>query len=221
MGIELRPATHRDVGLVADLETAHTPDDPHDAEMVLYWWTHTPDARHAFRLVGSNVHFSARHRDWNTGDRRYGRVHVVIHPSAWTADLFRTGLTTTESWLKSEHAEVSVASLRADFEDELNVVRLYGYRDVREERFWELDLVAHHDSLIARAERSRAVMRDQGIEMLTVEQDGDEATLKKVHALDMESTQDVPTTVPHDDLSFDEWRRLYFENPHRTVRTNT
>ena len=213
MGIELRPATLDDVGLVADLETAHTPDDPHDAEMVLYWWTHAPDARHAIRLIGDNVYFSARHCDWKAGGRRYGFPHVVIHPSAWSAALFRTGLATTESWLKSEQAEVSVARIRADFDDELKVVRRHGYQDVREERLWELDLVARHDALIAGAERSRALMRGRGIEMLTLEEDRDEATLKKVYALDMESTQDIPTTVPHYEPSYEEWQRSYFENP--------
>jgi GNAT superfamily N-acetyltransferase len=213
MTMDLRPATAGDADAVAGLETARTPDDPRSGAMVTYWWEHAPDSKHAMRLIGDGIYVSARHRDWNTGGRRFGTVYVVIHPEAWSPELYRDGLDRGESWLRSENAEVSVVRIREDFGHELAVARELDYREVRRERFWELDLVARRAELLAGAERARAEMARQGIEMLTLDRADDPATLHQLHALDNESTKDIPTTVPNPDLLFEEWLRLYFENP--------
>jgi GNAT superfamily N-acetyltransferase len=210
---ELRPVTPEDVSAIADLETSRTPDDPHDAAMVAYWWTHDPDARHALRLIGDGVYLSARHGDWQPGARRYGVIHVSIRPGAWTPDLHHGCLEIAESWLKAEMAEVGVVKTRADFESELRVAREHGYRDVRQERFWELDLVANRDALLADTEESRAQMRRQGVDLVTLDHDDSPETIAKVYELDIASTADIPTTVPITMPPLDEWYRNYFENP--------
>jgi GNAT superfamily N-acetyltransferase len=210
---DLRPVTLDDVSAIADLETSRTPDDPHDAAMVAYWWTHDPDARHALRLIGDGVYLSARHGDWEPDSRRYGVIHVSIQLGVWNPDLHRGALEVAEAWLRAEMAEVGVVKTRADFESELRVAREHGYREVREERFWELDLRANRDALLVAAEESRAVMRRQGIDLLTLDQDDSSETIGKLYALDVESTRDIPTTVPVTMPPLDEWYRNYFENP--------
>ncbi len=214
----MRPATLDDVELVADLETARTPDDPQDGVMVGYWWTHEPEEKHALRLIGetngaADVFISARHVPWEGDDRRYGWLGVSIRPSAWNPDLYRGGIAHGEAWLREEKAQVSVAWERADFEKELSALGELGYRELRRERYWELDLVARHAELLAGAERGRADMRRQGIDLLTLDQVGDPETLRKIHALDLATTKDIPTTVPEYAPAFDEWLRIYFENP--------
>ena len=213
MEMDLRPATLDDADAVADLETARMPDDPRSGVMVAYWWKHAPDSKHAIRWIGDGIYMSARHPDWKSGERRFGTVYVVIHPEFWAAKLYRDAVHRGESWLRSESAEASVVMIREDLGHELAVARELGYREVRRERFWELDLVGRRAELLAGAERSRAEMARQGIEMVTLDRAGDLATLHQVHALDTESTRDIPTTVPIPDLPFEEWTRLYFENP--------
>lgn len=211
--MDLRPATLDDVDAVADLETARMPDDARSGVMVAYWWTHAPDSRHALRLIGDGIYMSARHAGWKEGERRFGSVYVVLHPERWSAEAFGEGLARGEEWLRTEGAEVSVLRIREEFGEELDVARERNYREVRRERFWELDLVARRAELLAGAERGRSEMARQGVEMLTLDRTDDAATLHRLHALDVESMRDIPTTVPNPDLSFEEWRGMYFENP--------
>jgi GNAT superfamily N-acetyltransferase len=213
MSPDLRPVTPDDLSAIADLETSRTPDDPHDAAMVAYWWTHNPDARYALRLIGDGVYLSARHGEWDPDARRFGVIHISIHPDAWNPDVHRSGLDIAESWLKAEAAEVAVVRTRADFPNELWVAREHGYRDVREERFWELDLHANRDALLAGAEESRVRMRRQDVDLFTLDQDDSRATVGRVYELDIESTRDIPTTVPVTMPPLEEWYRNYFENP--------
>ena len=213
MDFGLRPATLEDARLVADLQTAVTPDDPHDADMVAYWWTHEPEARHALRLLGRDIYFSARRGDWVASARRYGMVHLAIHPRVWTAEVFAAGLDAAESWLRAEEAQVAVARIMANVEREVRALLGRGYQQVREQRLWELDLQANRDVLLEAAQRSRGEMRAQGVELLTLAEEGSDRTLQHTYELDVVSTSDIPTTVPHAPPRFDEWRRNYFENP--------
>jgi GNAT superfamily N-acetyltransferase len=216
--LELRPATLDDVGLIADLETARTPDDPQGGAMVAHWWTHDFQAKIALRLLAehdgrASIFITAAHAPWQPSARRFGTVHAAIHPSAWTPSVFRSGITYGESWLRKEDAEISVAKAPADFENELTALAELGYQERRRERFWELDLVARRAQVLEGADRSREQMRREGIRLLTLAQDDDPECLKRVFDLDVESTKDIPTTVPIDMPPFEEWFRSYFDNP--------
>lgn len=216
--IGLRPASVEDAGLVADLETVRTPDDPQDGDMVAFWWTHDPDLVWAKRHVADrdgaiDMLVEATRDEWVEGDTRYGRVHVAIHPDRWTEDLYRRGIQVAEGWLKVEGAAVSVATVREDAPHELAALDRLGYREVRRERFWELDLVEHRTGLLAGAERSRAEMRRQGIELTTLDAIESAEILRAIYELDVTTTQDVPTTVPFAVHSYERWQGYYFENP--------
>ncbi len=56
-------------------------------------------------------------------------------------------------------------------------------------------------------------MSRQGINLLTLDQDDDPETLRKVHELDLVTTKDIPTTVPIYAPLYEEWLLMYFENP--------
>lgn len=214
----LRPYTLDDASGVADLETARTPDSPVAGVMMAYWWTHPTEGMKSMRWVSErggaiNVFVEAAHDAWEEGERRFGWVQASIHPEDWTAALYRGGIATAENWLRSERAEVAVATEREDFGRELEVLIELGYREERRERYWELDLVARRSELLSMADQSRADMRRQGISLLTLDGASDPETLHKVYELDVAATKDVPTTVPIRMSGFDVWYRQYFENP--------
>lgn len=218
MGMDLRTATLDDAEGAADLRTARDPDDAIGGTMLRYYWTHAPTSSTATRWVwvrdGRIVAFvGAGHQPWGDEDLHYGWLRVEIHPELWTADLFRDGIATAEAELRAQGAAVATTKIRSDFADELRMLDKLGYREVRRERFWELDLVARRDPLLAGAERSRASMRGQGIDLLTLTDADDEETLHRIHRLDVASTADIPTTVPNYIPPFEDWCRLYFENP--------
>lgn len=216
--IELRPTTADDARLIADLETARTPDDPQDGTMIGFWWTHDPEMVWARRHVSERrgaieMLVEATRDEWLEGDTRYGRVHVAIHPDVWTDDLYRYGIQVAEAWLREEGAAVAVATVREDFARELTALEGIGYGEVRRARFWELDLLEHRDRLLAGADRSRDEMRRQGIELMTLDRDGSPETLHKLYELDVAATRDVPTTVPFAVPTYERWSGYYFENP--------
>jgi RimJ/RimL family protein N-acetyltransferase len=80
-----------------------------------------------------------------------------------------------------------------------------GYREERRERFWELDLTKNKDRIEKMTDASRAKMREQGIQILTVAHDHDPEKLQKLHRMSSEAGQDVPTTVPHVEPTFEEF----------------
>ena len=218
MAMDLRTATLEDAEGAADLRTARDPDDAIGGTMLRYYWTHAPTSSTATRWVAVRdrrvvAFVGAGHQPWGSEEVRYGWLRVEIHPELWTDHLFGEGIATAEAELRAQGAAVATTKIRSDFADELRVLDEVGYREVRRERFWELDLGARCDALLARAEQSRVAMRRQGIELLTLADADDEETLHRVHQLDVATTADIPTTVPNYLPPFEDWCRMNFENP--------
>ncbi|HEY8806141.1 MAG TPA: hypothetical protein VIN70_00965, partial [Candidatus Limnocylindria bacterium] len=85
-----------------------------------------------------------------------------------------------------------------------------GFAEERRERFWELDLVANKDRIEKMTDESRARMRADGIEILTLARDTDPEKYRKLWRMSDEAEQDIPTTVPHIGTPwevFEEWMR--------------
>jgi len=222
--LQLRPATIDDTGLVADLETACTPDDPRDGVMIAFWWTHQPGEEKSHRLIAERdgvaiMYVSASYGEWKDGSQRFGSIRLRLHPDDWRERTFLDGLERAEGWLRAEGTETSFVRIRQDFKAELSVVGRVGYHEVRRTRIWHLDLVRGRERLLAAAAKTRAEMERQGVRLLTLDQDTDPDNLKKLYALDMETTDDVPKTVPWPVPSFEEWSASWFDNPgHRRDR---
>lgn len=221
---QLRTATIEDAGRVADLESAITPDDPRDGELIAFWWTNGPAAEKSIRWLAERdgaavMYVSARHHEWKEGEGRFGSITVRIHPEEWNQRSYLESVERAEGWLRAEGASTSYARIREDFDSELRLLEGRGFREVRRDRYWRLDLVGGRERLLATAEKTRADMGRQGVTMLTLDQDSDRDALQQLYALDLEASEDIPKTVPWPVPAFDEWCKHWFEHPaHRKDR---
>ena len=216
--LDLRPATLEDAPVVANLELARDPDDPRDPEMLRFWWTLRSSNEATTRLVamrdGAAVAFlAAGHELWENVPERFGWLRVTIHPDLWSERNYSAMISRAEAWLKSEGVATAVIRIREDFKDDLEVAGRAGYREVRRQRFSELDLVALRGQLLAAATQNRKRMQEQGVQLLTLSDDKDPDLMPKLHEMMIEAEQDIPVSVPIRKQPFDEWKRATFDNP--------
>jgi GNAT superfamily N-acetyltransferase len=216
--LELRPASMADAAKVADLETARNPDEPRDSAMLHFWWSVNPPDEVFTRMIAerdgaAQAYVYTAHMPWDKNEQRFGSLRAVLHPDIWNDTLFESLLETAESWLVAEGGAIAVARARQSFERDLHVLTLRGYKEVRQARMWQLDLVAGRERLLAGAVRARQHMAEEGIVLLTLDQDEDPDRLIKLYELCIEAEQDIPTTMPIPVLAYDEWHHLWFENP--------
>src|SRR5205823_3941615 len=71
-----------------------------------------------------------------------------------------------------------------------------GYKEDRRHKRWELDLIANRERLLALTRESRARMRREGVELITLADDRDPDVVNKIWRLSEEAGDDVPTTMP-------------------------
>jgi RimJ/RimL family protein N-acetyltransferase len=216
--LDLRPATLDDVEIVANLEATRDPEDPRDPEMLRFWWTNGSLNEVYTRLVsvsrGEAVAFvGAGHERWETVPDRFGWIRTILRADTWSEPAYSDLVSQAEGWLGSESAAVAVARVRADRNDELEVLDRIGYREVRRQNCSELDLVANREELLAAASRQRQRMQTQGIRLLTLSNDQDPDLMAKLHEMMIAAEQDIPTTVPIRRAPFDEWELMWFEDP--------
>ncbi|HEX9098454.1 MAG TPA: GNAT family N-acetyltransferase [Candidatus Dormibacteraeota bacterium] len=216
--LELRPATIADAARVADLETARTPDEPRDPEMLLFRWVFPPAGEVFTRMLaerdGSAIAFlQAGHRPWNENAERFGPMRFILHPNSWADVYYEQLVDAGEAWARAEGAEIGVVRVRETIKNEIRILQRRGYREVRRGRQWELDLSAHRERLLAGAEEGRERMRQQGVRVMTLDRDTDPDRLAKLYEMSTMGERDIPTTVPMHSMSYDEWHHLWFDNP--------
>jgi len=214
----LRPASVDDVGLVADLATLYDPDDPRDPEMLRFTWESSPKDEPVVRMfaaAGKKTigYFAAGHGPWQPQTERFGWIRVVIEPGSWTKGRHVELVGAAEDWQRTEGASTVVARLRSRFGSEIESLLTLGYREVRRQSEWELDLAGRKEGLLATAAAAREKMKAAGVSMLTLDRDDDPEKMQKVYDLTNESEQDIPTTVPIRTLPYDDWYRLWFASP--------
>jgi len=161
----------------------------------------------------AQAYIYAAHMPWEKNDQRFGTVRVAVHPDIWHDALFESVLEMAESWLLTEGGAIAVTRVRQTLESDLRVLGARGYKEVRQARMWQLDLVAGRDRLLDGAKRARRRMAEQGIVMTTLAEDRDPDRLPKMYQLCIEAEQDIPTTMPIPVMSYDAWHHLWFENP--------
>jgi RimJ/RimL family protein N-acetyltransferase len=215
---ELRPATLDDAALVADLESMRDPQEPRDPVLLRHWWQMSDELERAMRRLrvreGSAIAFlGVSHDLWSDGEKRFGVVRPLLRYEEWKDDDFARLIDIGAEWLRSEGADAAVARVREDFPRELGVLDRLGFRENRRLRTSELDLVAHRDQIVATAQESRRRMREQGVVMHPFSDDGDPQKYRKLYETMLESRHDVPHSVPERDMTLDEWRRYWFDNP--------
>lgn len=216
--LRLRPATLDDVALVADLESLRDPAAPQDPVLLRHWWRTTDESERAMRQIdvrdGAAVAYvGVAHQPWSDGRARFGNVRPLLRDDHWSAEDYAALVATGERWLREERAQTSVVRVREDFERELAALQELGYREDRRMRISELDLAARREDIERVAAESMSDMRRQGVAMLTLGDDPDPERYRKLYDLMMESEQDIPTTIPRHEPSFEEWHRFWLDNP--------
>src|SRR6266566_3148021 len=190
--LEMRPATPADAAAVSDLETVRHPDDPADPAMVRFWWTTMPTDEVYVRQMAERdgaaiAYVMARHRPWTDGAQRFGTTRILLHPKLWSDEGYGNLVDIAELWLRDQGAGIAVIRVRANFTDEIRVLQARGYGEVRRGRQWELDLGANRARLLAAGEQSRKRMEEQGVSLLTLDQDDDPDRLAKLYAISVEA----------------------------------
>lgn len=218
---ELRQATLDDAALVADLESMRDPLEPRDPVQLRYWWQMSDELERTMRRVlvreGSAIaYIGVSHELWSDSEKRFGVIRPLLRYEEWTDDDFARLVDIGAGWLRSEGAEAAVARVREDFPRELGVLQRLGFHEDRRLRISELDLVAHRDRIVAAALESRGRMQERGIAMHPFSDDVDPERYRKLYETMLESGHDVPHSVPEHDMTLDEWRRYWFDNP--TIR---
>lgn len=197
-----RPATLDDVPAVADLTTALFPDEPSDPALERHWWE-TEEAgwvveRFAIERGGAVVGVAThRHAPWEKLPERYARVGGDLHPDWRTMERLAAIFEAMEERARRDGALKLAAHAREDDEFRQRVVLGRGYAEDRRSKGWELDLVEQRERLLAMLDRSRQRVREGGIRILTLAEDRDPKAVEKIHAMNEEAEQDVPTTIPH------------------------
>ena len=215
---DLRPATLDDSGIVADLESLRDPSEPRDPVLLRHWWQMADEHERSMRRVvvrdgAAIAYVGASHERWDSEEKKFGVVRAMLRRDAWSEPVYDGLVKTGEDWLRDEGASISVVRVRADLEDDLAALERLGYREDRRMRTSELDLVAQRDRILAIRDTCRQRMRAHGVEMLPLSEDRDVNRYRKLYEMMMESERDIPTTVPWRALSFDEWKRFWFDNP--------
>lgn len=218
LSLELRPATLEDAELVADLDSTFDPDDPRDPDTLRFWWLRSDRDQVTMRRVGerdgSAVAFvGAGHDRWEENVKRYGWLQPRLLRALWSEPEFARLVGVAEGWLRSEGGAIAVTRVREDFSRELGALGRLGYAEVRRQNMSELDLVAGRETLVETARRLRQQMRDQGVNLLTLDQDADPQSLRKLYEMTVEAEKDIPTTMPWRTETFEEWQRSWFDNP--------
>lgn len=207
--LELRPATPDDAAIVADIDTEVHPDDPEDPELMRHWWSMASndviDRRIVMRGTEPAGYTLRRHPQWAKMPERFARISAELRPAVRTA----ARLDALYEWLETEargDGTKKVTSWAWDWDAlRKGMLEARGYREERRARFWELDLVANKTRIEKMTDESRAKMRRDGVELLTLARDSDPDKMRKLHRMSNEAGSDVPTTVPHVEQSFEEF----------------
>jgi hypothetical protein len=207
--LELRPATLDDASLVADIDTEVHPDDPEDPKLMRHWWSISSDdvvdRRIVTRGTESAGYTMRRHPQWAKMPERFCRVSAELRPAVRTAERLDALYDLLETEARADGTK-KVTSWAWDWDTlRKGMLETRGYREERRERFWELDLVVNKERIEKMTDESRAKMRRDGVELLTLARDTDPDKMQKLHRMSNEAESDVPTTVPHVAMTFEEF----------------
>jgi len=216
--LKLRPATLEDAPIVADLESLRDPEEPRDPVLLRHWWQMSDELERTMRRVDARdgeavAYVAATHEKWNEDEKRFGIVRPLLRKDVWDDGVYAQLVRLAEDWLRGEGAATAVARVREDMKQDIAALDQLGYGEDRRMRTSELDLVARRDHIMTTLEECRRQMKQQGVELHPISEDRDPERYRKLHATMIESEKDIPTTVPWRELSFEEWRRFWFDNP--------
>ena len=199
--LALRPASLDDAAFVADLFTALWPDEPEDPVLTRYWWEHPWDdgvfERYVAERGGRPAGFASMgHPKWEVMPERYARLQGDLLPEARTRARLEALVAFGEERARGAGALRVTKWAREMDALQIALLEARGYKETRRERFWELELVARRAALEGMTAASRARMREQGIEVTTLDRIADPEKYRKLWRMGEEASQDTPRTVP-------------------------
>lgn len=197
----LRPATLDDAALAADLMTAAYPAFPQDPVVVRFRWDHPRQGWSAARFIAEVGDRPIAFVDWIHGPREQDdERNCEVGVSLDRADLDIDLLVYLWRWITDQALADGSLNLEAyaaeDEQEMLEALKCVGYERDRFEKVWELDLQAHRARLLAEAQEARAKAARDGYEMTTMAGWQAQRKFEAVHALDIITRKDIPTTFP-------------------------
>jgi GNAT superfamily N-acetyltransferase len=210
--LNFREATLDDATFSADVHTAVFPERATDPLIERYWWSQPDDTfvarRWVVRCDGADIgvaHFE--HPAWERLQVPHGDVGGEILPEWRDRATLRAMLAEMERRLVADGAKRVAARANEDDDVRLAAIADRGFREDRRGRRWLLDLAGNRQRIATMTAASRARMQANGIRMITLDQDKDPEKYRKLWRMNEEAGQDVPTTLPYVEDSFEDTLR--------------
>ena len=201
-GLTFRPATLDDLAWTTRFQTDRDPTEPANEEQMRHWWQSGDPERIDDRWIveqdDAPIGYAYYgHPIWAKAPMRAARVLAWFARDAKRPERLRRALDILEPYGIADGTALFMAGTLEGFDDELQAIVGHGYKEERRSKSWELDLGANRATIAAMTAKSRERMRDESIEVTTIDQVADPERWRKLHAMCEESIQDIPTTVPH------------------------
>jgi len=210
--LHFRDATLDDAAFAADVETQANPVRPTDPIVTRYWWEQPDDTYVVRRCIvargGREIGFAFfEHPAWSRLPVPHGDVGGELLPSERDQQTLEAMLGEMERRLAADGARR--VAVRANEDDDVRIAAILarGFRVDRRGRRWLLDLDANRARIAAMTTESRARMSAEGIQLLTLDRDTDPDKYRKLWRMNEEAVQDVPTTLPNVEESFEDTMR--------------
>ena len=210
--LEFREATPDDASFSADVHTAVFPARPTDPVIERYWWAQPDDTYVTRRWVvqrdGRDVGVAyVEHPMFEKLRVPHGDIGGEILPHHRERAILGAMLGEMERRLVADGAKRIAARANEDDAVRIAAIKGRGFREDRRGRRWLLDLTDNRERLARMTEESRTRMRAEGIGMLTLNEDEDRNKYRKLWRMNEEAVQDVPTTLPNVEESFEDTMR--------------
>jgi GNAT superfamily N-acetyltransferase len=210
--LEFREATLDDATFSADVQTAVFPARPTDPVIERYWWEQPDDTfvtrRWIVQCDGHDVGVAAfDHPAWGRLQVPHGDIYGDLLPDRRDRASLQALIAEMERRLTSDGAKR--IAVRANEDDEVRIAAVVGrgFSEDRRGRRWVLELGENRDRIGRMTRQSRERMRSEGIDLLTLNRERDPDKYRKVWRMNEEASQDVPTTLPIVEESFEDAMR--------------
>lgn len=196
-----RPAQLNDAALAADLRTAAFPMLPQDPLTTRYRWDNPREGWSEGRFIAEIERRAVALLEWSHGPwdelpDRNGELEVSLDRAVLSSEL----LTQLWEWLEDKAADEGVRTLTTyagvDEREVIDVLGGLGWKLERREKVWELDLVKHGPRLLGEAAEAKTKAEAEGFELTTIAHWSGADGLRKLHALNEITAQDVPHSTP-------------------------
>ena len=210
--IHFRDAVLDDAAFAADVYTAVHPERPSDPIVERYFWALPDDTYVSRRWVvqrdGQDIGVATfDHPAWARLAVPHGDIGGDLLPKWREPGTLDAMLGELERRLTADGAKR--IAVRANEDDAVRIQAIVGrgFREDRRGRRWVLDLDEKRERIERMTRQCRERMRNEDIEILTLDREHDPDKYRKVWRMNEEASQDVPTTLPIVEESFEDTMR--------------